>query len=92
MQEMVLQSELTWAHTHKAIPTEPSHPSNSTDLTAFHFTLVFLKIKTTEGNDEVWGIRQALQMLSYLPSCLSDPLQKQSDMISDYFTSYTAHT
>lgn len=49
MQEMVPQSELTWAHTHKSIPAEPSHPSNSTDLTAFHFTLMFFKINTTEG-------------------------------------------
>lgn len=38
---------------------------------------------------KVWAI-QTLQMLSYLPSYLGNPSQKLSDMISDYFTSYTA--
>lgn len=38
---------------------------------------------------KVWGI-QDLEMLWELPSCLGNPSQEQSDMISHDFTSYTA--
>ena len=63
---MAAQPELSQAHTHKAIPAEPSQPSNSTDLTTAHLTLVFLKIKTTLGKLRQPG---ALRLYRCSPTC-----------------------